>query len=148
MPYGITQCYLPPGRCDIPVFNPADLCTCNVHKSGLIVFCRKSKKLENSKTKLIQNRRNEVHECSLSQSAKTAFYCLRCIHQAACFKIQHCVSQTRNIFGDDYVSDADSGVQCPLNTIRLLIRYDTRCYFNVRSKADMNRLNLPHGDDN
>ena len=26
--------------------------------------------------------------------------------------------------------------------------YDTRCYFNVRSKADMNRLNLPHGDDN
>ena len=28
------------------------------------------------------------------------------------------------------------------------IRYDTRCYFNVRSKADMNRLNLPHGDYN
>jgi len=28
------------------------------------------------------------------------------------------------------------------------LRYDTRCYFNVRSKADMNRLNLPHGDDN
>jgi len=27
-------------------------------------------------------------------------------------------------------------------------RYDTRCYFNVRSKADMSRLNLPHGDDN
>jgi len=26
--------------------------------------------------------------------------------------------------------------------------YDTRCYFNVRSKADMSRLNLPHGDDN
>jgi len=28
------------------------------------------------------------------------------------------------------------------------VRYDTRCYFNVRSKADMSRLNLPHGDDN
>jgi len=28
------------------------------------------------------------------------------------------------------------------------IRYDTRCYFNMRSKADMSRLNLPHGDDN
>jgi len=28
------------------------------------------------------------------------------------------------------------------------IRYDTRCYFNVRSKADTSRLNLPHGDDN
>ena len=25
------------------------------------------------------------------------------------------------------------------------IRYDTRCYFNVRSKADISRLNLPHG---
>jgi len=30
----------------------------------------------------------------------------------------------------------------------IYMRYDTRCYFNVRSKADMNRLNLPHGDDN
>ena len=33
-------------------------------------------------------------------------------------------------------------------TERGTIRYDTRCYFNVRSKADMNQLNLPHGDDN
>ena len=28
------------------------------------------------------------------------------------------------------------------------IRYDTRCYFNVRSKANMSRLNLTHGTDN
>jgi len=28
------------------------------------------------------------------------------------------------------------------------IRYDTRCYFNVRSKANMSRLNIPHGTDN
>jgi len=28
------------------------------------------------------------------------------------------------------------------------IRYDMRCYYNVRSKADISRLNLPHGDDN
>ena len=28
------------------------------------------------------------------------------------------------------------------------IRYDTRCYFNVRSKANMSQLNLPHGNDN
>jgi len=32
----------------------------------------------------------------------------------------------------------------PRNTIR----YDTRCYFNVRSKANMSQLNLPHGTDN
>ena len=25
------------------------------------------------------------------------------------------------------------------------VRCDTRCYFNVRSKADMSQLNLPHG---
>ena len=30
----------------------------------------------------------------------------------------------------------------------LTIRYDTRCYFNMRSKADISRLNLPHGNDN
>ena len=30
-----------------------------------------------------------------------------------------------------------------------LIRYDdTRCNFNVRSKADMSQLNLPHGTEN
>ena len=28
------------------------------------------------------------------------------------------------------------------------IRYDTRCYFNVRSKADISQLSLPHGTDN
>jgi len=32
--------------------------------------------------------------------------------------------------------------------IDLTIRYDTRCYFNVRSKADISQLNLPHGTDN
>jgi len=26
------------------------------------------------------------------------------------------------------------------------IRYDTRCYSNVRSKADTSQLNLPHGE--
>jgi len=32
-----------------------------------------------------------------------------------------------------------------LNTIAYdTIRYDTICYFNVRSKADISQLNLPH----
>ena len=31
---------------------------------------------------------------------------------------------------------------------RVTIRYDTRCYFNVRSKANMSQLSLPHGTDN
>jgi len=28
------------------------------------------------------------------------------------------------------------------------VRYDTRCYFNLRSKADMSQFNLPHGTNN
>jgi len=30
----------------------------------------------------------------------------------------------------------------------ITIRYDTRCYFNVRSKANMSQLNLLHGTNN
>jgi len=28
------------------------------------------------------------------------------------------------------------------------LRYDTICYFNVRSKADMSQFNLSHGNNN
>ena len=35
-----------------------------------------------------------------------------------------------------------------LNMFQLTIRYDTRCYFNVRSKADTSQLNLQYGNDN
>ena len=35
-----------------------------------------------------------------------------------------------------------------LMPLPLTIRYHTRCYFNVRSKADISQLNLPHGTDN
>jgi len=38
-----------------------------------------------------------------------------------------------------------SAIQRAAQTV---LRYDTRCCFNVRSKADMSRLNLPHGADN
>jgi len=31
---------------------------------------------------------------------------------------------------------------------KIIIRYDTRCYVNVRSKADISQLNLPHETDN
>ena len=35
------------------------------------------------------------------------------------------------------------------NNIRFChFSYNTRCYFNVRSKADISQLNLPHGTDN
>jgi len=37
------------------------------------------------------------------------------------------------------------------NTVRVnrhITRYDTRCYFNVGSKANISQLNLPHGANN
>ena len=50
------------------------------------------------------------------------------------------------------VFDQDRGVYRPTSALQSrtddTIRYDTRCYFNVRSKADMIQQNLPHGDDN
>ena len=41
-----------------------------------------------------------------------------------------------------------SCLQAGCLSYRPTIRYDTRCYFNVRSKADISQLNLPHGTDN
>ena len=37
---------------------------------------------------------------------------------------------------------------CGYNSIQLKkpIRHEKRCYFNVRSKANMSQLNLPHGN--
>jgi len=32
--------------------------------------------------------------------------------------------------------------------VAIRYEYDTRCYFNVRSKVDMSQLNLPHGTNN
>ena len=32
--------------------------------------------------------------------------------------------------------------------LTVTIRYDTRCYLNVRSKADISQLNLPHRTNN
>ena len=41
-----------------------------------------------------------------------------------------------------------AAVHSNIPVLRYDTRYDTRCYFNVRSKADMSQLNLPHGNDN
>jgi len=57
--------------------------------------------------------------------------------------------------GDDWKYAKKRVVVCsvPLNatrsfTISSAERYDTRCYFNVRSKANMSQLNLPNGTNN
>ena len=49
------------------------------------------------------------------------------------------------VYMDDLLTSLKcAGYGCYVDTIR----YDTRYYFNVRSKADISQLNLPHGTDN
>jgi len=55
-------------------------------------------------------------------------------------------------FGELLVSPQQFGFQKKLScshAIYSMRSYDTRCYFNVRSKADigLSQLNLPHGTD-
>ena len=55
-------------------------------------------------------------------------------------------------YGRGYLSGAGCRLAwCHCHTLslapvksRLVLRYDTRCYFNVRSKADISQLNLPN----
>jgi len=62
------------------------------------------------------------------------------------YMIEHSqvVDVLRNVFGRLSTGHPADGVKARYDTIR----YDTRCYFNVRSKADISQLNLPHGTDN
>jgi len=41
-----------------------------------------------------------------------------------------------------------SGEVAPVVQQCIGLRYDTRGYFNVRSKADVSQFNLPHGTEN
>jgi len=50
-----------------------------------------------------------------------------------------------NHAGLDGPSWFSSSTEEGLGSLSGTIRYDTRCYFNVRSKADISQLNLPHG---
>ena len=67
------------------------------------------------------------------------------ILHAQCFEIDDRLTVEEE---DTHRNIIREGVDFMIESLCLLIRYDTRCYFNVRSKADMSRLNLPHGDDN
>jgi len=58
------------------------------------------------------------------------------------------VQYSKNSNEQNCVGTGQKGSKSTYAIVIVTIRYDTRCYFNVRSKADMSRLNLPHGDDN
>jgi len=59
-------------------------------------------------------------------------------------KYRQSLQLTSNLFGNNNNNKQFLNSKC----IKMRLRYDTRCYFNVRSKADISQLNLPHGTDN
>jgi len=76
---------------------------------------------------------NHVQICSLD----TVNSCVLNYHNCMLYGLAFCavVADLREQHPNEYVFR------------KLAIRYDTRCYFNVRSKANMSQLNLPHGTD-
>jgi len=64
----------------------------------------------------------------------------------------HCGNEVGagRIRGLGSINDANAAFFGVLSTSvnACLLGRDTRCYFNVRSKANMSQLNLPHGTDN
>ena len=58
------------------------------------------------------------------------------------------VSLAERIAGYNNEILVETAAMSPGTNQTLNTRYDTRCYFNVRSKADISQLNLPHGTDN
>jgi len=53
-----------------------------------------------------------------------------------------------NITGNPDLKPTDVVRHNELAKGRHTIRYDTTCYFNLQSKAEINHLNLPHGTNN
>jgi len=93
-----------------------------------------------------------------ASTRRPARACCRYVTGYCCQSIIHATAATCHQYIAPYL---DSGVHqhvrrglCRWGVSRLklppvkIIKYDTRCYFIVRSKADMSQLNLPHGTDN
>jgi len=83
-----------------------------------------------------------IHECQLFVRLRNNLYCVESGVK---------LLQPTNVvlYRERKCADTIDTVPVPgLAIANAKIRYDTRCYFNVRSKADMSRLNLPHGNDN
>jgi len=92
---------------------------------------------------------------------QSRLYCL-CINMALCSTALQCICHVIRrsymtmkahtyyiIFGRPPIG----GEASPLPPGSATVTYhktihDTRCYFNLRLKADMSQLNLPHGSDN
>jgi len=78
-------------------------------------------------------------------------YSLQEAYLSACSTAHERILKSQGDHIKSELDEAAGDVRATWRTAQRLlhsIRYDTRCYFNVRSEADMSRLNLPHGNDN
>ena len=84
-----------------------------------------------------QGFRNPIQDASRTALMLTFLPC--------CYPISGLHSQSLPLVSQLNVSDFFRVALITPPPIGERIRYDTRCYFNVRSKADISQLNLPHG---
>ena len=83
------------------------------------------------------------------QSSVNSVGCMLCEGTVKCYVLSdvlHVPKLVNNFFS--VTAATQKGHQITFKDKRCTIRYDMRCYFNVRSKADISQLNLPHGTDN
>ena len=71
----------------------------------------------------------------------------RCLaSETECDKLRERASELRRKVEDMQAALLELGREN--QSLQVTMRHDTRFYFNVRSKADISQLNLPHGTDN
>jgi len=116
---------------------------------------RKSAEIINVEDALLQK------NCSLAYSPLDSLSCVRasCCTQMwtlSVIKLVKVVGRNLHVEGSSpqrptVIRYLDDRIQTAMITVsvhnRRTIRYDTRCYFNVRSKADISQLNLQHGNN-
>ena len=91
-----------------------------------------------------RSRRANLHKWGLAQSPSWDFL----IKPLTLHREQNSVRIIYQRDGITYGNMLHLAQLSSLSSRREELRYDTRCYFNVRSKADISQLNLPHGTDN
>jgi len=104
------------------------------------------------------NGRSYIRYAALRCAGKTLVVCLiaqRSSAQSTCERPLHEHNEGVKLVAlpvskfnqSELCSVAESGQNCT-QTRYETIRYDTRCYFSVRSKANISQLNLPQGNNN
>ena len=100
---------------------------------------------QNQEVQLSRDASCQLKSCQLPRNS-TETTCTASLEQIEVMKMEGYSGTMCNKHVHSTVTRS-SRFHCPIGVINkptmILGLYDTRCYFNVRSKADMSRLNLP-----